>query len=59
MAKKLFEHIEKVIVKLWCNKCQRSFWPHLNDITNEMISPKVCRYQDCKSPTWMKIRSSK
>jgi len=44
------------IVKLFCNHCKKEFWPKIDDITDEVIKPKVCRYQECKSPTWDKKR---
>ncbi len=44
--------LDKKVKKYFCNKCKRYFWPRIDDITNEIIKPKVCRYQDCKSPSW-------
>jgi len=44
--------MKKTIEKLKCTRCGKQFWPKIDDETNELILPKTCRGQTCKSPYW-------
>ncbi len=46
------EPIEKTIKKKTCNRCGFSFWPKIDDKTDEEILPNTCRNQACNSPYW-------
>jgi len=44
--------VEKTISKQTCTRCSKSFWPKVDDTTDEIILPKTCRNQECNSPYW-------
>ena len=46
------EPIEITVKKQTCTRCKFSFWPKIDDETNEIILPKTCRNQECNSPYW-------
>ncbi len=44
--------MKKTIEKCKCTRCGKEFWPKIDDETNEIVLPKNCRKQSCKSPYW-------
>lgn len=44
--------IEITVKKQTCTRCSKSFWPKIDDKTDEIILPKTCRNQECNSPYW-------
>ena len=49
--------MKKVVEKLTCTRCGKSFWPKIDDETDEIILPKTCRNQSCNSPYWDKEKT--
>lgn len=39
---------------LHCSKCDRFFYPKIENHTGIVIIPKYCAYHDCHSPNWNK-----
>ncbi|MDE1868234.1 MAG: hypothetical protein KGI08_11080, partial [Thaumarchaeota archaeon] len=35
-----------------CSKCDRYFYPKIDNITGQVIMPKYCPYKECHSINW-------
>lgn len=49
--------MKKIILKIKCTRCQYEFWPKIDDKTDEIVMPKACRNQTCRSPYYLKKKT--
>lgn len=51
------DDVKKTIEKIVCTRCGFGFWPKVDAETNEVVLPKNCRNQECKSPYYLKPKT--
>lgn len=44
--------LQVIVSKHRCSKCNRNFYPKIDNDTGKVIIPKYCPYKDCHSINW-------